>query len=391
MLKDKRAARCRASLLLLLITALVSVQSAAAERPAWADRVDQKVQEVKAAKGIPGISLAIVRDGKLAYTGAWGLADVEMGLPAKPETVYPISSVSKIFTGPVAMALVAEGKLDLDTSVLHYLPQLPKAYRPITMRHLLSHTHGLTDYYHTAEFDALPDKVKYGMSGDELILWLAPRPFEFQPGKGWSYNLLGYVMAQRILEAIEYKPFADIVTERIFKPLGMNASVYGGTGIVIPGRHPVLYGYDDAHRLTSIPLHFPAPTYAAGGLNSSVLDMARYFAAIENNELLTPEAFAEIWKPYPVSAEGLKPGQAPFYGLGWFSVHRKSTGRFVVGHEGGGNAWAYYWPDYHLAVIALSNLSGARADLLDFDIAQIIIGESTGKDVTGPEDVTGSE
>jgi len=378
LLKDKRAARCRIGALLILLTALGSAQ--AAERPSWTDRVERKVLAVKTEKGIPGLSVAIVKDGHLVFSGAWGMADVEMGLPATTETVYPVSSVSKVFTGPVAMALVAEGKLDLDVSILTYLPQLPEAYRPITMRQLLSHTHGLTDYYRSAEFDALPENVKDAMTADDLIAWNAPRPFQFQPGAGWSYNLLGYVIAQRILEKIEDKPFADIVTGRILEPLGMSASVYGGTEVVVPGRHPVLYERAKDGRLTNHPVNFPRATWAAGGLNASVLDMAKFFAAIENNTLLTPRAFAEIWKPYPVRAEGLKPGQAPFYGLGWFSVQRQSTGRFVVGHEGGGNAWTYYWPDYHLAVIALSNLSGARADLLDFDIAQIIIGDTTGKD-----------
>jgi CubicO group peptidase (beta-lactamase class C family) len=349
-----------ASILFLFVT------PAAAEQP-WQGAVDALVAETMAEKHIPGLSVAIVSNGEVIFEQGYGLSNVEMEIAANANTVYPISSVSKIFAGLVAMGLVVEGKLDLDVSILQYLPQLPAEYAPITVRHLLSHTHGLKDTYHTQEWDDLPEHQIAAMTGEDIMLWNAPRPFEFQPGEDWAYSLLGYVILQRALETIEGKSYEAIVQERILDPLQMTSSVYGGTKRVIAGRHPVLYEWVEG-KLVNHHVKFPDISYSAGGLNTSVVDFATFFAAIEAGDVLPQEALWEIWTPYPVVDS-----EMPFYGLGWMAYRRPSTGRYIVGHEGGGNAWVYYWPEEHLAVIALSNMSLARADLLPHEIADIIL------------------
>lgn len=98
----------------------------------------------------------------------------------------------------MALFLVREGKLDLDKSVLEYLPYLPAEYAPITIRHLLSHTHGLTDFYRVSDFENLPESKKKAMSSKDLLLFNAPSKFKFKPGEGWDYSLLGYLMLNEI-------------------------------------------------------------------------------------------------------------------------------------------------------------------------------------------------
>jgi len=353
-------------LALVIFVSNAAYSEAACAQEVWQEDIEEIIAGYISDKSIPGLTVAVIRDGNTQFMKAYGLSNVEMNISATPATVYPISSVSKIFAGLVAMALAEEGRLDLDASVLTYLDGLPEAYRPITIRHLLSHTHGLTDFYHSDAFDNLPEHAKHAMSAEDIIGWNAPRPYKFQPGEGWDYGLLGYVILNEIFEQVGKAPYPDLVAKYITGPLQLTSAKFGGTEVVVKGRHPVLYELAEG-RLINHSIDFPAWGYTAGGLNISVEDLAKLFIAIDEGKILTAESLQEIWTPVENAAT-----ENPFYGLGWTAVRRKN-GRFLVGHEGGGNAWAYYWPEDHIAVIALSNMSGSRADRLPLDIVDRIL------------------
>ena len=313
-------------------------------------------------KRIPGMSVAIVKNGRVVHSSAYGDASVELNIPATAQTVYPISSVSKIFAGLVALKLADEGRLDLDAPIADYLDNMPRDKLAVTTRHLLQHTHGLEDFYKSGEYEAETGRSFDTSTVDELMQWSLERPFRFTPGEGWAYSLAGYVMLARVLEHAGGEPYDKLVARYVFNPLGIEA-YFGGSDTVITGRYPLLYKLVD-DELAGHVADFQPIVWAAGGANVSVKELSKLFIALSDDDYLDDDAKQELWR----SVE-LPDGRPSHYALGWFS-YTSSQDRWVVGHEGGGASWVIYYPDLDIAVIALSNMSGARADSLPFEIAR---------------------
>lgn len=153
----------------------------------------------------------------------------------------------------------------------------------------------------------------------------------------------------------------------MLKPTGV-AGRFGGSETLLPGRNPVLYELVD-DKVDAHIVEFPRITYAAGGFNTSVLELSKLFIALSGEDFVDRKMKQELW-----SRPTLGDGELAHYGLGWFS-YRTSQDRWVVGHEGGGASWVIYYPDLDLGVIALSNMSGARADSLPYEIAREALAE----------------
>lgn len=349
-------------LFLSLVLLAFPVIAPLAQTPGLGDVVTDVVGRHMKEKHIPGLSVAIVQDGAVLFSAGYGLASIEFDVPSTPETVYPISSVSKIFAGLLAVRLVAAGKLDLDRSIADFFDDVPADKQSITVRHLLQHTHGLDDFYRSDEFERQTGKTVGESSTEALIHWTLRRPLQFSPGNDWAYSLAGYVLLARVFEEAGGRSYANLVDDYVFKPIGMHA-VYGGSESVVSKRNAILYEWLDG-KIAGRVVEFPPRVYAAGGLNTSVVALARLFAALSGDQFVSKSARQALWHS-PVLASG-KPAN---YGLGWFS-YTTSQDRWVVGHEGGGASWVIYYPDLDLAVIALSNMSGARADSLPYEIAR---------------------
>lgn len=313
-------------------------------------------------KEIPGLSLAVVYRGKLVFSRGYGDARLAPRLKAGPGSVYPISSVSKIVAGVVTMRLVSQGKLSLDDSIAMYLEDVPADKRGITIRHLLQHTHGLDDFYRSDDYRKETGTEVNDSPVDELIRWSLQRPLVSAPGEKWAYSLAGYVILGRILERVSGQDYVGLVEQEVFRPLGISAT-YGGSEVLVQDRHPLLYEMHDG-KVDAHPVDFPPFVYAAGGLNISVDELAKLFIALSADNFLSSDARDQLWQEVTL-ADGTK----GHYALGWFS-YTTSRDRWVVGHEGGGAAWVIYYPARQLAVLALSNLSGARADSLPYEIAR---------------------
>jgi CubicO group peptidase (beta-lactamase class C family) len=336
------------------------------ERPASAEaRIEAIIKRTMDEKHIPGLSVTVIEKGKVRFEKSYGYSNLEARIEATPETVFSIASVSKILAGTAAMLMVEAGRLDLDKTPADYVEGLPAAAAKVTMRQLLSHTHGIEDYYRSKAFKTLPPEERAAMSRRQKLEWSLKRPFEFEPGQSWAYSLVGYALAQMVMEKIEGKVFEDIVGERIFAPLGLAQSSFGGTNRVVPGRHPVNYEWLGGELVNHV-IDFPPNTFSAGGANMSVRDLAKLIIALRSGSYLAPRLRDEMW-----SSVGEGELEDPFYGIGWYA-YETSRGRFQVGHEGGGSSWLVYYPKEDLAVIALSNMSGARADSLPYEIARAI-------------------
>src|SRR5438045_7932708 len=136
---------------------------------------------------IPGASLAVIKDGKIIFAKCYGLSNVELQAPARPETIFQSGSMGKQFTATAVTMLVEAGKLNLSDPITKYFTDAPDTWKNITVRHLLTHTAGTTDYPN--EFDFRRDYTE-----DELLKRAEAIPLAFQPGEKWSYSNLGYVL-----------------------------------------------------------------------------------------------------------------------------------------------------------------------------------------------------
>jgi D-alanyl-D-alanine carboxypeptidase len=185
---------------------------------------------------IPGVSLAVVRDGKVVLAKGYGLANVELSVPATTDTVYELLSVSKEFTAAAILLLVEEGKVSLDETVPKYLPDSPAAWKDVTVRHLLSHTSGITDYTDIRPFFEM---IRQDASPEELMKPVKERPLDFASGTRWRYSNSNYYVLGMILERVSGKKYADFLEERIFHPLGMMATQVNDMTDIIPNRASV--------------------------------------------------------------------------------------------------------------------------------------------------------
>jgi D-alanyl-D-alanine carboxypeptidase len=334
--------------------------------PAGADEVDEYIAAQMRQLHIPGLSLAVVRDGRIAKARAYGLANVEVNAPVTEETVFEIGSVTKQFTAAAVMMLVEEGKLGLDEPIRKYLVGVPDAWSAVTLRHLLTHSSGIQNYLGVP---GLPDIAHAASSHDEMNrIFFERLQLEFQPGETWSYSNSGYLLLGSIIEKASGKSYWEFLEERIFKPLGMNATRSSEPRAIIPNRAS---GYEWTRtRLENRPA-LTENAYAAGSIVSTVRDMAKWDAALYTEKLLETSSLAQTWAPQ--KAEGGAP--APFnYGFGWFvdTYH----GHRVIAHSGGTPGFSsiiYRFVDDRLTVILLTNHTDRVIDHLAIDIAGLYV------------------
>ena len=350
----------------------LSEQSSRSSNTRLDTQVDNYIKQQIRKYRIPGLSVAVVKKGQVVKLKGYGVANVEFDVPADTKTVYQLFSVSKIFAGVALMKLVEEGKLTLDTPVTDIIPTLPREWRAIQIRHLLTHTSGLPEMSANPRFACLPEDKKKRITPEEEIALLSEVPLKFQPGAKWSYHLSGYHLLGYIVQRQAKKSYAAFLEERIFARLGMASTRFGGTeAAVIKRRSSTSYSRETG-QLTGWIYPFTPRDYPAAGLNSSTEDLAKFLVALDSDKVLSKEHREEMWAPVELNNGTEKP-----YGLGW--TVDEHNGRKVVGHEGGGAIWVAHFPDDQLSVVVLCNLNGARADEIQYGIADFYLGTAQGR------------
>lgn len=191
--------------------------------------VDEFVKAEMERKKIPGVSVAVIKDGKPVVVKGYGLANIEHNVPVKPETIFQSGSVGKQFTAFAIMLLVEEGKIGLDDKIGKYLGEVPESWANVTVRHLLTHTGGFTDY--SRGFDFRKDFTE-----DDLLKIIKETPLAFAPGEKWQYSNFGYVTLGIIIRKVTGKFYGDFLTERVFKPLGMTTARVISERDIVPNR-----------------------------------------------------------------------------------------------------------------------------------------------------------
>ncbi len=320
--------------------------------PETSSRVDAIASQVLAETNAPSISIAIVKDGKIAYVHAYGLGSLDLATPARPEMRYKIGSVSKQFMAMAILLLVQDGKLSLDDPIGRYLPSLTRA-NDITIRQVLSHTSGYQDYY---PLDYVAPFMTERVTPDEILKRWAGKPLDFEPGTQWQYSNTNYVVAGRILEKLTGMPLMAFLKKRIFLPLGMDSPLDLNHQRLAEGD---ARGYTRFGRGTIRAVQPEAPgwLFAAGELAMTARDLATWDLGLMEGKLLRPDLMAEMIRP-----ARLKNGAPTNYALGIGVTNaqghpRLQHGGAVAGYVSSNTIWL----DQGAAVAVLCNLDGASA------------------------------
>lgn len=340
--------------------------------PGKADKIDDYITAQIKRLHVPGASLAIVRDGHITKAQGYGFANLELRSAATKETVYEIGSTSKQFTATAIMMLVEEGKVRLDDTITKYFPEAPQAWRGITIRHLLTHTSGIQNHVAVPHWlDVFTTNLAFetAPSPDELLKMFFKLPLEFQPGETWAYDNTGYYLLGIIIEKASGKSYWRFLDERIFKPLGMNATRSTDPQPIVRNRASG-YEWKNDH-FENRPVLLPAIAFSAGSLLSTVEDMAKWDAALYTEKLLKKSSLVQMWTPVATNDGAAAPSN---YGFGWFidSYH----GHRLVQHSGGTPGFSsviYRFIDDKLTIIFLTNHADRILDELAVDLAGICV------------------
>jgi len=267
---------------------------------------------------------------------AYGLADINSNIPNTIQHGFRIGSITKSFTSILIAQAIESEKLSLNTTVDTYIADFPRG-QDIQLRHLLSHTSGIVNYFALPDFDNTRSYQPL-----ELVDYVKELPLQFEPGDGWDYSNTNYAILGYMLETIYQKPFGAILDDQIFQPLGM---IHSG---IIDDELSLLatgHGINQEGDLEPIELVHQSASYAAGNIISTSEDMLRFSNAIKSLQLVGSETLEAFTTP-------IRNG----YGLGFISHHNHQNRYY--GHNGGNNGfhanWKYF-PDLDLTAIILCN------------------------------------
>ena len=308
---------------------------------------------------VPGASLLIIKNGKPLLRRGYGMADLEAGEKATPQTNYRLASITKQFTAAAILLLVEQGKLSLDDSIRHWLPTLPAITDAVTVRQLLTHTGGLTDYE-----DLIPPGTTDQVSDADVLRMLSGTSTTyFAPGSAYRYSNTGYVLLGLVVEKASGLPLESFLRQRIFAPLHMDHTLmYKVGGPAVAHR---AYGYSEENgRWVRTDQSVTSATRGDGRIYSSIDDLAKWDAALYDDRLLSDASRKLAFSPH-VKVTG-EPYQAQ-YGYGW-----RITGD-TLWHSGesiGFRNVIVRWPKQHLTVILLSNRNDPEPYRTALQIAQ---------------------
>ncbi len=336
-------------------------------------KVDAYVSERMKALHIPGLSLVVLRNGEIVLAKGYGQSNLETGTPASDKTAYALYSITKTFTAVATMMLIEEGKVSLEDPISKHLSDLPAAWRGVTIRHILTHTSGLPNWRDNAS--KLRD-MESDYTKAEVLSLVTGRPLSFPSGERWEYVETGFFLLGMMIEKISGKTYEQFLRERIFQPLGMSDTRLDSRTDIIANRADGYTWQEGGYRKAV--WYSPTLTFSTAGLVSTVLDLAKWDAALYTEKLLKRSTLEQMWTNPKlnngelVTETGLGFGLSPFTKGG--RVHRR------VGHVGGAEGFATAmsrFTDDKVTVIVLSNagqqgftISGVANEIAAFYFGQ---------------------
>lgn len=309
---------------------------------AQSDQIDEYIKTEMQKRSIPGLSLAVVKEGKVIKMKGYGLANVETNVPVTPETVFKIGSVSKPIIAEGIMMLVEEGKISLDDKIGKYLENTSENWKDITIRHLLAHSSGIIR--EAPGFD--PAKIQ---PDADVIKTAYNLPLRFTPGEKFEYCNVGYFTLAEIIHKVSGQSWGDFFTERIFKPAGMSATRTTNFSEIIMNRANA-YSLQDG-KLQNAEVYLALRP--SGAFLSTVSDLAKWEATLHTSKFLKAETRKIMWTPFKFND-----GKDSVYGLGWRID--EVNGRKQIHHGGSLNGFKSEFarfPEDKITIIVLTNLN----------------------------------
>lgn len=309
-------------------------------------RAQSLLEQVMQAEGLPSISVAVGKNGKIEYAAALGYANLEHGVPAGTDTVYPIGSISKTLTAVMALRLVEQDLLDLDDVVQSDCPAYPEKEHPVLVHQLLSHTAGVRHYdYRRFEEDFL--NRRHFESLNEALQKFANDPLVTPPGSRYHYSSWGYVVLGCVIEGASGETYAEQLAVALRGPASMKHTRLDVVSDIVPGR-AAGYTRTKAGELVNAGLFDASDRYPAGGLLSTPSDLVRFGNALLAGDLLNEASRAMMWSPATLAS-----GESTGNGLGWDlgtdgSVHQGGT-------SVGASSYLYVMPDSGVVVAIIVN------------------------------------
>ena len=303
----------------------------------------------------PSATIAVVRDGKLAYANAYGFANVEQKVIATPQMRYSIGSISKQFTAAALLMLQQEGKLSLDDKVVRWLPDLTRA-RDVSIRQLLSMTSGYQDFWPQDYVMQVSPNMLEAATAQQIMNGWAKKPLDFEPGSKWQYSNTNYVIAGAIVERVAGMPLIDFLQQRVFGPLGMT-SVFNTDLAPLTSSDPQRYMRYGLGPVRPAPKEGRGWMFAAGELAMTATDLAKWDISMIDQAVLKPESYREMQHEVQLTN-----GVGSHYGLGVQVA--QVDGRRQIAHGGevsGFTSENDVYPDERVSVTVLTNIDAAGA------------------------------
>jgi D-alanyl-D-alanine carboxypeptidase len=338
--------------------------------PALADSVDDYVRVQMSARHIPGLVLVVQKNGQIIKKQAYGFANVELSTSASMGNVFPLASVTKIFTATAVYLLVQERKLSLDDGITRLLPGLPGSWDSITVLNCLSHTSGIPDIFPGSPA-AAPANWITASTQKEALKKVTGAPLLHEPGDTSTYNQTEFLLLKMIVERISGQPLEEFLSKRLFAPLGMNSAQYGDSLVVVQNRVALYMDFvpqadrfhverqpngdglpsPDSKLWNDFNLLYPIYQHGGVGLNMSAMDLAAFDAALGARRVLDRQNLQLMWEPFR-----LNNGRNGEFAGGWDTD--VVNGHRVVFHIGAGMVEYAHLIDADLTVIPLTNKQG---------------------------------
>ncbi len=346
-----------------LMLYLLSFLSLSAVGQTLEESIDQLIRTKITASDGPGGAFMVAKSGEPIYLKAFGMANLELGVPMKTGQVFQIGSMTKQFTAVGILLLEQEGKLNTQDPIGRYIPDYPNGDQ-ITIHQLLTHTSGIKDF---TKMKSLQQIANQEMSSREMVDFFKDEPVDFLPGEKFEYNNSGYVLLGHIIEQVSGESYADFIANRIFKKIGMNHSYFATDRFLIPGRVDG-YHLKDVGYVNRTVINFSVP-FSSGSLMSTLEDLLKWQNALADTSLLRQEFLQKAFTRHTLTN-----GEEINYGYGW---HLRELGGFASREHGGSifgfKSMGVFIPEMELYVVGLTNCDCISPTQLTLDIAALVL------------------
>jgi len=349
----------------IALLALLSQSPTLAQTKVNKHQIDTAVQNFMRTAKVPGVAIAVLKNGVLLYENVYGVSNLELNTPVKRNTVFELASLTKQMTAALIATLAKEGKLSLDDKLVKYIDNPPAAWQDITIRQLLSHMSGLQMAFEqkTNESYLLNYSKAFMLEGAKAL------PLIAKPGTKWKYSDQGYFLAGLALEKATGQNFDTLMINRFFKPMGMVNTRFLNQDDIISNRAQGYlvkngqYFHDRRSWQFELTPHF--------GVMSTIDDMVAYEKSLVKGDIITADVLKQLTTPSRVFYT--KPNEQYAYGMGW-EIHDFGS-RHIAGHSGYTGTTYLRDMTTGLTVILLTNRDadfGPHPSILTNRIAKIV-------------------